>query len=277
MKHAFLIITHGSYPIYELLLKAIDHPNCDIFVHVDKKVSKTEFNNFSNVPLDFSRLFILPCRHDVKWGGYSQIDTEMSLFEFAYNNANYDYYHLLSGVDMLIKPINKVLKFFEDNNGYEFLGASNATQSFYNRVAFYHFIVPKGDFAKKISALSVRVQKLLKVNRISIKELYYGNNWGSFTNKFIMILLSNKAYIRKHFKYSFCADELYKQTIMKKYGHFHDKGSCRMIDWKKGSPYVYTEDDYEEIVSSKYMFCRKFSVENFSIVSKLYDFLVQDN
>lgn len=38
LKHAFLITAHGGWRQLELLLKQIDHPNHDIFIHVDAKV-----------------------------------------------------------------------------------------------------------------------------------------------------------------------------------------------------------------------------------------------
>lgn len=38
LRHAFLITAHGGWEQLELLLKQIDHPNHDIFIHVDAKV-----------------------------------------------------------------------------------------------------------------------------------------------------------------------------------------------------------------------------------------------
>lgn len=31
----------------------------------------------------------------------------------------------------------------------------------------------------------------------------------------------------------------------------------RKIDWNRGSPYTFVEDDYEEVISSPYIFVRK--------------------
>lgn len=40
LKHAFLITAHGGWEQLELLLNQIDHPNHDIFIHVDAKVKE---------------------------------------------------------------------------------------------------------------------------------------------------------------------------------------------------------------------------------------------
>lgn len=55
---------------------------------------------------------------NVKWGNYSQIKCEMLLFEEAFEYpVNFDYYHLLSGVDLPLYPIQYVHRFFELHKG----------------------------------------------------------------------------------------------------------------------------------------------------------------
>ena len=39
----------------------------------------------------------------------------------------------------------------------------------------------------------------------------------------------------------------------------NESPSLRLIDWKRGAPYVWTNDDKEQIMSSDDLFARKFS------------------
>lgn len=39
----------------------------------------------------------------------------------------------------------------------------------------------------------------------------------------------------------------------------NDYTAClRYIDWNRGNPYVFRKDDYNELMSAKHMFARKF-------------------
>lgn len=40
---------------------------------------------------------------DVKWGDVSQIATEIFLLKFAMRQQKYEYYHLISGMDLPLK------------------------------------------------------------------------------------------------------------------------------------------------------------------------------
>ena len=101
-KHAFLIIAHKEIDQLNSLIKALDNERNDIFINLDPKdqpyvykVKKANlfFNNF--IP--------------GKWGGFSLVKIELSLLELANKNRNYDFYHLLSGQDYLLKPLPSLL------------------------------------------------------------------------------------------------------------------------------------------------------------------------
>ena len=55
---------------------------------------------------------MLPERVDVRWGDFSQVECELALFKAVVKNG-YDYYHLLSGVDLPIKSAQYLVDFFE--------------------------------------------------------------------------------------------------------------------------------------------------------------------
>jgi len=139
MKHAYLIIAHGELYILERLLKSIDDERNDIFLHADKKWRDFDAEKIQRF-VKKSRLFFTP-RLDVRWGAFSQIECELSLFKMATSNGKYAYYHLLSGVDMPLARQDKIHQFFEENNGKEFVAFDyhdRFHRENFSRVKYFH-------------------------------------------------------------------------------------------------------------------------------------------
>ena len=59
--------------------------------------------------------------------------------------------------------------------------------------------------------------------------------------------------------------------------NFRDKvagDSLRYVDWIRGGPYTFTEEDFDDITSSDKIFARKFSKKvDYDIVLKIEDYL----
>lgn len=108
-KHAYLIIAHNEFEILKILLSMLDDERNDIYLHIDKKVRNIDLTEFQTKK---SKLIILDKRVDVRWGDYSQIKLELLLFETAYKNSKYTYFHLLSGVDLPIQTQDYIHRFF---------------------------------------------------------------------------------------------------------------------------------------------------------------------
>ena len=263
MKHAFCIIAHHEPALFKRLCASIDHQDVDIFVHIDKKSNLDQFQ----IKLKHSNLYFVNKPYSVTWGGFSQIKTEILLFKYASTKGSYDYFHLLSGVDIILKPINKILSYFEENKGYEFMGMRKADKFHYDRVCYYHFFVNRSMWATRFYKIETKLQRLLGVERI--EEAYFGNNWCSITRTFVGVILSKESWIYEHFRFTMCADEIYKQTIFHLWGteaQLKDKGSIRLIDWDRGQPYTFTIDDLALLKSTDKLFARKFSSEHIEVV-----------
>ena len=102
-KHAYLIMVHNDIYILEKLLSLIDNEYNDIYLHIDKKTKNIDLDELKNI-CKKSDLYIVK-RKNVKWSSYSQIECELLLLDEALKNNKYSYYHLLSGVDLVIKDI----------------------------------------------------------------------------------------------------------------------------------------------------------------------------
>lgn len=277
MRHAFLIMAHSNWKQLIILLSQIDAPGHDIYLHIDLKSENIPFDDFKTA-VHFSSLFIF---HKLKiyWGGYSQIETELFLFEAA-AKGHYDYYHLLSGSDLLIVSNKQFDSFFEQHQGYEFIDygedALKNNPEISRRTKYYHYLQNyRNRFRSKWKNMLfttmerglIVAQIILHVNRTKDLDwnIKYGSQWVSITNELLKEILNNKEKIYNVFHCTNCADELFVQTIAFNCG-FKNKiypgGNMRYIDWIRrqgGSPYTFRITDYDAIISSGKLIARKFS------------------
>ena len=87
---AFCIECHKYTPVLQELCRQLQHPEADIFIHVD---AKSDIGDFA--PLRPLARFIHP-RSKVYWGEYGQIDCMLKLLR-ATCNGDYRYIAILSG------------------------------------------------------------------------------------------------------------------------------------------------------------------------------------
>ena len=108
-KHAFLIIAHTDWSLLKTLVSLLDYELNDIYIHIDAKVPAKAI---PDIICSKSNLYMLEHRISVAWGDISVVEAEYLLFEIAYNNSHYGYYHLLSGVDLPLKSKGDIYSFF---------------------------------------------------------------------------------------------------------------------------------------------------------------------
>lgn len=107
----------------------------------------------------------------------------------------------------------------------------------------------------------------LRKNNIQVQK---GCNWFSITGDFARYIVENMNRWEQIFKYSYCADEVFVQTILvnspfKDHLYMPDCNDnhlacARLIDWERGNPYVFRKEDFALIKSSPAMFARKFNL-----------------
>ena len=276
MKHAYLILAHGSYSLLQRFVSAIDDERNDIFIHIDRKQKE-----LPRIQVRHSRLFLLDReRVSVFWGGVSVVAAEFALMASAYKQGEYAYYHLLSGVDLPLKSQNDIHDFFETHQGKEFIGfydGADLSVSLVRKVQRYHLFAQ--DFrgsglvflAKRIArALAIRAQELLGIKRHTNIRFAKGTQWWSLTGALIESLLSKQDEILSLYKHTFCADEIaiqtyvYNSPFMAQVFAPEDeaKSSLRHIGWRDGALYDWTRADYEDLKHSTALFARKFNEED---------------
>lgn len=292
MKHAFLIIAHNKFNQLQLLLNLLDDERNDIYVHIDKKV-----RDLPHLYTKLAELNILKNRIDVRWGDVSQIETELLLFETALNNGNYSCFHLISGVDLPIKTNNYIHEFIDKHPNTEFVGFCPTPPPFIeNKFCKYHFFTKN---YKNNNIIMHYVYVILRsiiepifnlfYKRVSTFELKKGAQWVSITQNFCKYIVNKKTEIIKRCQNTCCCDEIVLQTLLwnspykKNIYNINDeyKGCLRLIDWKRGNPYVFGKDfqsDKKMIESSDSLFARKFDMDKYpEIVSFIIKKLQNNN
>lgn len=294
-KFAYLIIANDKFEQLQFLISLLDSEDTDIYLMTDKKASfSPEMLQILSDILNKSTLFYVPSI-DIRWGGYSLVKAEMELFEAA-SKKDYKYYHLISGSDLPIQNTEKINSFFDKEQNKCFLSLVDEKIKVKNkieeRIKYYHFFNEKmlrgnknltlGKLLFKLDKISVKIQKLLHIDLIkkySIKKVGYASNWVSLDHETVQLLVKNKEWVHKVFKYSFCADEVFIPTFLYQFSYdnkiylkdpVHDKkddiqGNLRYINWWDGSPYTWKDGDEEKLayaVQLGHFWSRKFDLKN---------------
>lgn len=290
-RHAYLIIAHNQFELLKMLIELLDFEQNDFYIHIDKKATDFEFEDFACIPKKSNIFFTR--RICNTWGGFSGIETELILLKEA-AKKDYSYFHLISGVDLPLKKPEEIYRFFEQNSGREFVHFSTEEfcqkQSTVERISLYHLFHEKAgrsdNFYSKLEKISLALQRRLKVDRLKKQGIkpYCGSNWFSITHDLADYLLSKEKLIKKVFSKSSCADELFLQTLLME-SDFKDRlylqssqsdplANMRYIDWTRGNPYVFKTEDFDSLMSSQYMFARKFDLNtDREICRKVYNAL----
>lgn len=289
MKHAYLIIAHHEFEILRRLVKALDDVRNAIYIHFDKKVEQVP-----SITTDYAELYIPDHRTDVRWGDVSQIEVELFLFQESLKQGPYAYYHLLSGVDMPLKSQDFIHRFFAIHEGKEFIDfyAGNASSEVNKKVQYYH-LYPKyyrsapgilNFFRKALRSIFLRMQYTVGTRRHRDILFKKGLNWVSVSQEFVLHLLSKKEEIIRDYQGTFCADEIFLQTVCwhspfreNVFDSQHDgPGSLRMVCWQNNELVDWEDKDFETLMNSDALFARKFSSKDLDFVDHILNQITSD-
>lgn len=279
-RHAYLIMAHHNFPQLYKLMSFLDSADTDIFLHVDKKAKDFD-EKYAVRSCIYSTVTIIP-RKSLSWGSDNLTRCEITLLKTALP-GKYDYYHLISGDDIPLRPLQDIHTFFDENSGKEFVSVNwkatdDPNSNIYNRIRQYHIFqnLDVGDsrvmhrFVGKLQIILNNLQRKVGVDRCQNLpfRLGKGSQWFSITHSLADYTVSYyDSTLKKFFAYSYGTDELLIQTVLLNEPSFlaqrYDKGNMRLIDWDRSpdgrSPYTFTIDDYDLLVSSKKLWARKVS------------------
>lgn len=217
--------------------------------------------------------------HDinVNWGGFSQIQCTINLLQAAFND-NMDYYHLISGQDYPCKSNQEFDAFFEKNKGKSFMYYDTEKEAKLWRLEKYPYRYMYWYFTdtfilrnKHLHLLSNYIAKIFNklFKRKPLKRIYAGWNWFSWSKKVVEYVLlqkkENKSYF-KRFHFTTCCDEIIFHTLLANHLQeleINPNNSLRFVEWSpkrhytEKLPLVLQEMEYDDIVKSNAVFCRK--------------------
>jgi len=258
MPHAYLIIAHNEFGILQRLVSALDSAGVDIYIHFDAKVKE-----LPDIKVEHSRLFVLENRVNVQWGTVSQIKCELALFEAAVANGPYDYYHLISGTHLPLKPIEEINAFFESVKSQCVMSGLCKDTPYQETLKMRRYNLFLGHSFWWRAAIAV--QRRLHIERNKGREFYKAANWVSLTQGAMDYVLTHKKEILKTYKYSFCGDEYFvpselMASPLKDKIYSYDKYLLHNIG--RANAQTFTLADLPKLQETGYLFARKFTKES---------------
>lgn len=283
-----MIICHENIKQIEILISLLDYEYNDIYIHIDKKSklnSKEDRDKINSCAKKSKISFIKSIR--TSWASDSLMKVEINLLREA-TKEHHAYYHLLSGADLPLKTQEYIHQYL-NNDGREYIflspdSVANKTKNFLDRFRYYYFLqnmVGRSyGILYHIQNMLVKVQKFFKIDRTVKAEFEYvkGPQWFSITHNTALYIIDNYEKYGKYFIHSLCPDESFAHTIIKN-SPVEDNvadGYLRYIDWQRGTPYIFKEEDFEELINSDCFFARKFDMNcDEKIIYRIYDYLVK--
>jgi hypothetical protein len=126
MRIAHIIMAHKNPNQLKRLVERLNHPNFDVYIHIDKKALIDDFQQISTL----NQVWLLKDRIDCNWGGNSLLTGILrALKEVTESGKNYDFINLISAQDYPLVPTEDMYNYFYKNLGTNFLSFEESKDS----------------------------------------------------------------------------------------------------------------------------------------------------
>ncbi|MBW4890929.1 beta-1,6-N-acetylglucosaminyltransferase [Mucilaginibacter sp. HMF5004] len=267
MKIAHLILVHKNPKQLARLMDRLQHPDADIYVHLD---AKTRFEPFEKL-LQRPNVYAIKKRIKVYWGSYSIVEATLNGFrEILDAKNNYAYINLLSGDDYPIKTVQDIHNYFAANTDKIFMEYltedSDWWKSVKSRVTQYHLTDYR--FPGKYTIQSLINNFFPARQRPADLEFVGRSQWLTITEeaaKYVINFLVEHPKVVDFFRLSWGSDEVVIQTVLYN-SHLKFKivnNNLRYIDWSANdvSPKTLGMEDAGELLQSPALYARKFDLD----------------
>ncbi|MFD4291829.1 beta-1,6-N-acetylglucosaminyltransferase [Rhodococcus sp. NPDC058505] len=209
-RFAVLVLAHHQPRVLAALLASLRHPAIDVYVHVD---ADSDLDPFLAAAPQRAGLTYLRGRRPVRWGGRSVVLATLDLLAAAADSkSHYRRFTLLSGQDLLIAPLDTVLRVWSGRTEYLRIdrrvrepGTVRARQ-----IARRHF---PDDRVRWRQLLDGRIPRRVD----DTVDLLQGSQWWSLTDAAVEhvhgFLAANPAWLRFH-RHTRCPDEVVFHSIV---------------------------------------------------------------
>lgn len=273
MKKAYIILAHKNEQQVQRLIDTLDDGNSTYFLHVDLKVSDTEFKKLfsKNSQVHFVR------RVKTEWGGFGLVNATLNAMLDIRKTGDFDKIILLSGQDYPIKSNEEIDQYFKNSKFNIFMdhfplpnhrkwgmggGMYRVNKYFFGLSWIEKYL------AKAINFLAVFIPI---INRKLAKGVqpFSGSQWWVMDMRALNYVLDYVAdhpeYVKFH-RHTFAPDELFFQIILLncKDESLRDhiaNDNLRYMQWKTSEiahPEILNINDLDNIGESDALFARKF-------------------
>lgn len=285
MRIAHLIITHKNPLQLERLIKKMQHPNFDFYIHLDKKIDITDFEYLEKI----DRVKFIRNRVVCNWGGYSTLQAMLnSLKEVLNNEIDYTFYNLLSAQDYPIKSNEEIYNFLDKNTDKSFIYYETGSDSEWWKHAvqrFQKYHLTDFNFYGK-SFIERMLNKMLPVRKFPVAMKLYGgskSSWWTINNQsanYLAGFFTKENNLERFLKFCWGTDEFVIPTILIN-SPFKDQivnDNLRYIDFPDGkaNPKILGLEDMSKMLESSMLFARKFDIDiNADILDKIDEYSVK--
>ncbi len=300
MRLAFLISAYTDPTHLKRLVYSLPS-DAHFYIHIDGNVDIAPFEQTLRIP----SVHFVKKRTKVMWGSFTQVKYQIEMLQEALNaSTSYDYFFVLSGLDYPVWSNQRIIHFLNENSGKNFLqaicldGKDKKSTRLYRTYRFFNNKVWKRQtikskfrvFLRRI--LSLFLSKPLTIHADNnIYHLYKGSDYFAITRDLAQYIVKEwncRPQLKRYFRTSFAPSETFIHTIA-----FNSKfaDSCiryQETDEKKSAPKyakltpltyidykenikILTEEDFDDIINSKKMFCRKVTTGESDYLMELID------
>lgn len=285
MRIAHIIIAHKNPQQLARLIKRMQYPDFDFYIHIDQKIDIEPFLFLK----DMAGVFFIQKRIECNWGGYSTLLAMVNSLEEAQESSRgYSFYNLLSAQDYPLKSNKWIHDFLLENEGKSFIyyeedHTSKWWDSAVQRFDRYHltdFNFPYKFFVERV------INKLLPKRKFPLAVKLYGGSkasWWMIDDEcagYLLNAFKKEKELNSFLRFCWGTDEFVIPTILMN-SPLSAKivnGNLRYIVFPEGgaSPIIYQTADFDAIVESDMIFARKFDTTIDSVIlDKIDDFIDQ--
>lgn len=298
----YILQVHKDPLFLKRLIDRLNDEQSRFFIHVDVKFDIQPFIDNIN----YTNVHFIRERHNVIWGDYSQVTATLALIKAVLRGHGAGRIIFLSGQCYPIKPLDHITRYLEQHPDIDFIDFEHILierilkhkVNFTNGRGHYFLIGPirfnqaltrdfylnlfKHGAALLLMKPGWKYQwKVATKNReIALFDKHYkGSQWWSLTvstaKKIYQFYEDHKATLDQYYSNTFCADEQFFQTIIRKlmetdYSIQIDK-YLHFIDWDRVGeplPAVLRTRDLDTLIHQPegVLFARKFDVNKCSAI-----------
>lgn len=260
MKYAICILAHTKPALLSRLTDYLKRENVEIFIHIDAKSNISEFDHIQGVTFIKKRV-------KVYWGHYSMIKAMYNLIEYVVDNTDCGYIMFISGEDFPIVSPDKYNSYIDASKNYieyEKLPKKNWYEGGINRVKyFYLFNKPRSVLCK----ILIKLQKIIGIARNYNKKfsIFGGSQMININRETAEYIMREWKHYYPYFRLCNIPDEMIFQTIIMnsplKDTVINTHNRYLVFNSVEKHPKYLDEENINEIINSKALFCRKIKNE----------------